>query len=512
MSKDAESKNIKTIDDQLYSVDSERFLLGSLINDNNLIEHTDKLHKNHFYEKINGTIFEAINKIIKNTSLIADVKTIVKEIKGLQKTNIDGLDEYLVNLEKLFTMSSVSTLVNIIYLLHAKRHMTALGKEMVETFTNLPPSQLKETLGDVAQKIDEVRDLVDGKQQSITKISTHIESILKKTDIARKSSKAISGISTGLTELDEIVGGLKKSDLVILAARPSMGKTALAVSMAYNMARMNQSVKTEEKGNILFFSLEMSGEQIAMRLASICTRKNSIIFETGRETEKNVNDKFNKGKPISDSNFADIIEALSDMSDLPILIDSSPTLKISTLIRKAKKVSRIHKIDAIFVDYLQLVKGEFNNANNRVQEVSEVTQGLKALAKQLNVPVVALAQLSRAVESRESNNFKPQLSDLRESGSIEQDADVVMFLYRESYYKERNAPENPDNYLKPENSDKYSQKKEDYEDFMEKLEPIKNLANIIVSKNRNGPIGTASCYFDRNILTFSNLIKNYPRQ
>ena len=483
-----------------YDLEAEKFLLGSLINDNNLIQNVDYLHENHFYAKLNGQIFEAIVRIV-NKGLVADVKTVLSETL-LSKDMKDGLDEeglskYLKeDIESRFTITTVSSLANTIHIMYLRRNALSIGKLLIEDCNSRPPSELGSVIGDAVEMLDGIQDSAESNSNSIVEINKRLVTVLKHLNIARKSDRNISGISTGLRSFDSIIGGLKSSDLIILAARPSMGKTALAISMATNIARMNK--RSGSKEHVLFFSLEMSGEQIATRAASILLRRNSKIFDTGRDLN---------GERISDQDFANISEELQEFADLPILIDSTPALTISAIRRKVRKISRVKKIGAIFVDYLQLVRGNVADSNNRVQEVSEVTQGLKRIAKEENVPVIALAQLSRAVESRESTNFKPQLSDLRESGSIEQDADIVSFLYREAYYLERKGPENPDKYT-PENErngETYIAKKEEYNNFMEKLQPVKNLAQLIVSKNRNGSVGVASCHFDSNILEFSDL-------
>jgi replicative DNA helicase len=239
--------------------------------------------------------------------------------------------------------------------------------------------------------------------------------------LAMKSDQGIVGVPTGLTDLDEKLGGLHKSDLVIIAGRPSMGKTALATNIAYYAAKNMQ--ENNEKGSVAFFSLEMSSEQLSTRILSEQTRISSSEIRRGKASEESLNR---------------YIETSRNIYDLPLYIDETPAIAISTLSNRARRIKRLFGLKLIVVDYIQLMRTNTNRMDGRVQEISEITQGLKALAKELNVPVVALSQLSRAVEQRDDKI--PQLSDLRESGSIEQDADVVIFVYREQYYLERKKP------------------------------------------------------------------------
>jgi replicative DNA helicase len=239
--------------------------------------------------------------------------------------------------------------------------------------------------------------------------------------LAMKSDQGIVGVPTGLTDLDEKLGGLHRSDLVIIAGRPSMGKTALATNIAYHAAKNMQ--ENNEKGSVAFFSLEMSSEQLSTRILSEQARISSSEIRRGKASEETLNR---------------YIETSRNIYDLPLYIDETPAIAISTLSNRARRIKRLFGLKLIVVDYIQLMRTNSNRMDGRVQEISEITQGLKALAKELNVPVVALSQLSRAVEQRDDKI--PQLSDLRESGSIEQDADVVLFVYREQYYLEKKEP------------------------------------------------------------------------
>ncbi|MEM6308151.1 MAG: DnaB-like helicase C-terminal domain-containing protein, partial [Pseudomonadota bacterium] len=297
----------------------------------------------------------------------------------------------------------------------------------------------------------------------------------------------LAGVSTGLMDMDQKLGGLHKSDLLILAGRPSMGKTSLATNMAFNIARAyKKGITTSgedgaiDGGVVGFFSLEMSAEQLAARVLSEVAEIPSNQIRRGDFTE---------------GEFRRIVEAAKELEAAPLYIDDTPALPISQLAARARRLKRTHGLDALFVDYLQLVRPAAAK-DSRVNEVSEITQGLKAIAKELDIPVVALSQLSRQVESREDK--RPQLSDLRESGSIEQDADVVMFVFREEYYKEREKP-----------SDHELEKMATWQQDMESLH---GKAEVIIGKQRHGPIGTVELSFEGRFTRFGNLVKPWQQQ
>ncbi|MEO9166799.1 MAG: replicative DNA helicase, partial [Aestuariivirga sp.] len=294
----------------------------------------------------------------------------------------------------------------------------------------------------------------------------------------------LSGISCGLTDLDEKMGGLQKSDLIILAGRPAMGKTALATNIAYHVAKSynaeyqaDGSTQVKDGGVVAFFSLEMSSEQLATRI---------IAEQTGVPSEQ-----IRRGK-IDDTTFQRLVEVSQELQALPLYIDSTGGLTIAQVAARARRLKRQRGLGLIIVDYLQLLAGSSRKAaENRVQEVTEITVGLKALAKEMNVPIVALSQLSRQVENREDK--RPQLSDLRESGSIEQDADVVLFVYREEYYLERLMP----NEGTPE-----------FAGWQEKMDRAHGKAEVIIGKQRHGPTGTVDLQFEGKLTKFSNLARD----
>ena len=302
---------------------------------------------------------------------------------------------------------------------------------------------------------------------SIIKFDDAVKLTIEMASNAYKNEEGIVGVPTGLRDLDDRLGGLHQSDLIIIAGRPSMGKTALATNIAFNAASKLQENK--KKSTVAFFSLEMSSEQLSTRILAEQSRIKSNDIRRGK---------------ISDEQFDKFIETSKNISELPLYIDETPAISIAALSNRARRIKRIYGLDLIVVDYIQLMRA-VNTKDGRVQEISEITQGLKALAKELAVPVVALSQLSRAVEQRDDK--KPQLSDLRESGSIEQDADVVMFVYREAYYLERKEP-------RPATVE--------HAEWQAKMNEVSNLAEIIIGKQRHGPTGNVLLEFEAMFTKF----------
>jgi replicative DNA helicase len=295
-----------------------------------------------------------------------------------------------------------------------------------------------------------------------------------------KSNSSVNGISTGLRDLDQKLGGLHNSDLLILAARPSMGKTALAVNIAFNAAELYARTGGKQGAITGFFSLEMSSDQLATRI---------LADQSGIS-----GDSLRKGN-IHENDFRRFVEASQKLSQVPLYIDDTPALTIGAIRTRARRLKRQHGLNLLVIDYLQLLRGTGSRQSetNRVIEISEITRGLKAIAKELQIPVLALSQLSRAVENREDK--RPQLADLRESGSIEQDSDVVMFIYREEYYLSRTQPD-------MEDAEKFAK-------WQEKMDKAHNIAEILIAKQRHGPIGNVHLYFDGNLTRFADLDRTY---
>jgi replicative DNA helicase len=323
-------------------------------------------------------------------------------------------------------------------------------------------------------------------EQGFQSFLTAVTDAVKVANAAYQREGGLAGVSTGLIDMDKKLGGLHRSDLLILAGRPSMGKTSLATNVAFNIARAYKKGITAsgeegaiDGGVVGFFSLEMSAEQLASRILSEVAEIPSNQIRRGDFTE---------------SEFRRIVDAAKELEAAPLFIDDTPALPISQLAARARRLKRTHGLDALFVDYLQLVRGT-GRSENRVNEISEITMGLKAIAKELDIPVVALSQLSRQVENREDK--RPQLSDLRESGSIEQDADVVMFVFREEYYKEREKP-----------GDHELDKMAIWQDEMERLH---GKAEVVIGKQRHGPIGTVELSFEGQFTRFGNLVKPWQQ-
>jgi replicative DNA helicase len=484
-----------------HDLEAEKELLGMLIRDNNNIDYIDFLRSDHFYYPVYSDIFAAIVRIVEQHKP-ADISFIYAQLES-NPVFIDlGGKQLLHDIVGTISFSTAKDRGYLIYNLFLKRQLMLIGQEMVADATSSGLLEIKDRIAATESKLYQIASH-DG-EKSFRQLSATFGDILNRLDIARHLDKPVTGLSTGLIDLDLLIGGLKKSDLIILAARPSMGKTALAVNMAYSVAKLFDSKEAE--GGVALFSLEMSTEQIALRIIANHSNINARVFETGRSEH---NGKINR---LSNSDFEDIAKMLGDLNKLPLFIDDTPAITIAQLHTRARRLKKKHNISAIFIDYLQLIRGSSNGSQvNRVQEVSEVTQGLKAMAKELNVPVIALSQLSRAVETRDDKH--PQLSDLRESGSIEQDADIVMFLYREAYYLERQKPEEAGQEPSIQDQEawtRWRKLRDKEQQWQQKCEAVANLAEIIVAKNRNGSIGHADVSFDREKTKFGNRAKDVP--
>jgi replicative DNA helicase len=375
----------------------------------------------------------------------------------------------------------------MVYDLAIRRELIHLGQDISARASKMEvEEEPKEQITIAEQALYKLGE--DGQSESGFK--SFLAAITSAVDIANNAYQrdgGLAGVSTGLTDMDKKLGGLHKSDLLILAGRPSMGKTSLATNIAFNIAKAYRrgilsdgSEGTVNGGVVGFYSLEMSAEQLAARVLSEASEVPSDQIRRGDMTE---------------SEFRRFVDAAKTLESCPLFIDDTPALPISQLAARARRLKRTHGLDVLIVDYLQLVRPA-TAKDSRVNEVSEITQGLKAIAKELQIPVVALSQLSRQVENREDK--RPQLSDLRESGSIEQDADVVMFVYREEYYKEREKPGDHD-----------LEKMAQWQDEMERLH---GRAEIVIGKQRHGPIGTVELSFEGRFTRFGNLAKAWQQE
>jgi replicative DNA helicase len=459
-----------------YNLEAEQSILGALLLNNGALEYVgDFLRPLHFADAIHGQIFEAIVRLI-DRGQVADPITLKDYFDKDEALQPVGGARYLIDLaQNVVSIISVGDYGRLIYDLYLRRQLMGIGEDMVLT------ARTHELELSAAQQIEQAEkklfDLattgnVGGNFQSFRDALT--ESI-EMAQIAYQRDSHIVGVTTGLMDLDKWLGGLHPSDLLIIAGRPSMGKTILATNIAFNAAIA--AMENDKSGaSVAFFSLEMSAEQLATRI---------LASESGVTS-----DKIRRGE-IRAEDFPKFVEVSRRLSSIPLFIDDTPALSVSALRTRARRLKRQEGLGLIVIDYLQLMEsgGSNRRQDNRVQEISDITRALKALAKELDVPVIALSQLSRAVEQREDK--RPQLSDLRESGSIEQDADVVMFIFREEYYEVRRQP--------PEGTDKHAE-------WQARMNQIANQAEIIIAKQRHGPVGTVRLYFEGSLTRFGNLM------
>lgn len=459
-----------------HNAEAEQSLLGAIMLNNDCYETVSEfLLPIHFYVPINGKIFELAGEII-SQGQVADPITLKAYFeRNHALKNING-GMYLIQLVNA-VVSTVNTenYGRIIYENYLRRQLINLGERLISNAENF---QMEEKASDIIEN-SEARlyelSLADQRGGFLSFAAAAAEA-MKTIDDAYHSDRSITGITTGLLDLDNMLGGLNRSDLVILAGRPSMGKTALATDIAFNAA-MSHLLGKEGGGIVAFYSLEMSASQLVTRLFAQECRIASEMILRGKLTE---------------AEYAAIQKRMQQLARLPLFIDETGALTVSALRTRARKIKRQIGLDLIVIDYLQLLQGASDGrGENRVQEISEITRSLKALAKELNVPVLALSQLSRAVEARDDKH--PQLADLRESGSIEQDADVVMFVYRDEYYEARRQP---------------AFGTEEYIKWQEKMGRIHNLAEVIIAKQRHGSIGTVQLFFDGRYTKFDNLADN----
>jgi replicative DNA helicase len=470
--------------------EAEQALLGAILMNNLVFEKVAEfLLPEHFADALHGRIYEACGRLIQRGQ-IANVLTLKNLFDQDQALADIGGAQYLARLANaVVTIINAEDYGRTIHDLFLRRQLIGLGEQVVnESFA----FDLDVTAIDLVEKTEQsLFNLAEsGHTETTTRtLNQAMTSAIAQAEAAFKRSSHVTGVTTGLIDLDRKLGGLHPSDLVILAGRPSMGKTALATNIAFNAAAAYRetrdsigTVKVEEGAKVVFFSLEMSADQLATRILA--------------ERIELSSDRIRRGD-VRDSDFLRLTAAAQELSRTPLFIDDTPALSVAGLRTRARRLKRQHGLGMIVIDYLQLMRPTPGvRVENRVQEISEITRGLKAIAKELNVPVLALSQLSRAVEQREDK--RPQLADLRESGTIEQDADVVMFIYREQYYHERAEPrQRPD-----EQDDKFQQRVDRYQ---ERGAKIHNVAEVLIAKQRHGPVGTVELYFDGLITKFDNL-------
>ncbi|MGB3177238.1 MAG: replicative DNA helicase [Albidovulum sp.] len=470
-----------------HNIEAEQQLLGAILTNNDIYDRIASLVKaEHFFEPVHQRIFEIAVARIQKNALASPVtlKGYMEEDEGLKEL---GGPAYLARLAgSAISAFAARDYAQMIYELAVRRELMRLGQDITARAKTIEvDNDPKEQIVDAEQRLYTLGEQGTAEKGFVSFLKAVTDAVMV-ANAAYQRDGGLAGISTGLVDLDKKLGGLHPSDLLILAGRPSMGKTSLATNIAFNIAKAYKRGITPEGvegtvngGVVGFYSLEMSAEQLAARILSEASEVPSEQIRRG---------------DMSEAEFRRFVEAAKALEACPLYIDDTPALPISQVAARARRLKRTHGLDVLMVDYLQLLKG--SSKENRVQEVSEITQGLKAIAKELNIPVIALSQLSRQVENREDK--RPQLSDLRESGSIEQDADVVMFVYRDEYYKEREKP-----------GDDNLEAMAKWQDTMER---VHGKAEVIIGKQRHGPIGTIELSFEGRFTRFGNLVRPWQQE
>ena len=483
----ATGTEVQTPEAMPHSVEAEQQLLGAILTNNDVYDRIASIiGPQHFYDPVHARIFETAAARIAKNNLASPVtlKAFLEDDEGLKEL---GGSTYLARLAGAAISSyAVRDYATMIYDMAIRRELIGLGHDIAGKAARADvDSEPKDQIVEAEQRLYTLAEQGQTEQgfQSFLKAVTDAVNV---ANAAYQRDGGLSGVSTGLIDMDKMLGGLHKSDLLILAGRPSMGKTSLATNIAFNVAKTYKrgtlhdgSEGAVDGGVVGFFSLEMSAEQLAARILSEAAEIPSQLIRSGDMTE---------------GEFRRFVEAAKTLEACPLFIDDTPALPISQLAARARRLKRTHGLDVLIVDYLQLVRGT-GRSENRVNEISEITMGLKAIAKELDIPVVALSQLSRQVENREDK--RPQLSDLRESGSIEQDADVVMFVFREEYYAEREKPSD--------------EKLEEMAAWQERMDRLHGKAEVVVGKQRHGPIGTVELSFEGRFTRFGNLVKPWQQ-
>ena len=443
------------------NIEAEQSVIGSILLTNEIFDEISTIiSSKNFYDPMHQKIFSAIESLIYK-GMLANPITLKNYFEN-EKDEIN-VPEYLVKITKFSTSTRQAIEYSkIIYDNFVRRELIKISENTIDVAKLNDLNMSGQSIIENSEKL--LFDLAEkgSFNSSLVKFDEAMKLTIEMASNAYKNEEGIVGVPTGLRDIDDRLGGLHQSDLIIIAGRPSMGKTALATNIAFNAASKLQ--EKQKKSSVAFFSLEMSSEQLSTRILAEQSRIPSNDIRRGR---------------ISEDQFDKFIETSKNVSELPLYIDETPAISIAALSNRARRIKRIYGVDLIVIDYIQLMRGGVNAKDGRVQEISEITQGLKALAKELNVPVLALSQLSRAVEQRDQK--KPQLSDLRESGSIEQDADVVMFVYREAYYLEKQEPKVAT---------------VEHAEWQAKMNEVSNLAEIIIGKQRHGPTGNILLEFE----------------
>jgi len=465
--------NLSIVKDQFKelpnNIEAEQAVIGSILVSNDIFDEISTIISSiNFYDPMHQKIFEAIESLIYKGMLANPIT-----LKNYFEDEKDELNvpEYLVKITKFSTSVRQSVEYSkIIYDMFVRRELIKISEQTIDSAKLNELDTNGQTIIENSERL--LFDLAEkgSFNSSLVKFDEAMKQTIEMASAAYKNEEGIVGVPTGLRDLDDKLGGLHQSDLIIIAGRPSMGKTSLATNIAFNAAQKLQD--SGKKSSIAFFSLEMSSEQLSTRIISEQARISSNDIRRGR---------------ISDEQFDKFLETSKNIAELPLYIDETPAISIAAMSNRARRIKRLFGLDMVVVDYIQLMRGTTFNKDGRVQEISQITQGLKAIAKELGVPVLALSQLSRQVEQRDDH--KPQLSDLRESGSIEQDADVVMFVYREGYYLQRKEPR---------------EATVEHAEWQAKMNEVAHLAQIIIGKQRHGPIGNVTLEFEERFTKFKD--------
>jgi len=475
--------SLKSSDKMPQNIEAEQSLIGSVLFDNKVLEDLPtNFATRHFFDPLHASIFDACIFLIDNGRL-ADPLTLKSYLKQDDLQRDIDIEKYLSELrEGVVSLSKAKFYAEEIRNCHVRRSLIRIGDELINKSVNptldVTPDQeisnTEEQLYNLAEK-----DQINSGPLDFKSV---LASATNQINEAYNRKGKLSGIDTGFSGLNRQLGGLNKSDLLVLAGRPAMGKTALATNIGFNAAK---SSKLEKNESILIFSLEMSAEQLAQRILAEQSTIDSHKLRSG---------------DLNETEFSKLVSTQNDILNLPFFIDDTPAISVGQIASRARRLKRTHGLSVIIIDYIQLIQGsKASEAQGRVQEVSNITRGLKSLAKELNVPILALSQLSRAVEQREDK--RPILADLRESGSIEQDADVVMFVYREEYYLDKSEPTQRDN----ENQESFNER---FLKWQDRRNMAEGKAEIIISKQRHGPTGIVQVQFEAKFTRFMDLVQD----
>ena len=475
--------SLKSSDKMPQNIEAEQSLIGSVLFDNKVLEDLPtNFTTRHFFDPLHASIFDACIFLIDNGRL-ADPLTLKSYLKQDDLQRDMDIEKYLSELrEGVVSLSKAKFYAEEIRNCHIRRSLIRIGDELINKSVNptldVTPDQeisnTEEQLYNLAEK-----DQINSGPLDFKSV---LASATNQINEAYNRKGKLSGIDTGFSGLNRQLGGLNKSDLLVLAGRPAMGKTALATNIGFNAAK---SSKLEKNESILIFSLEMSAEQLAQRILAEQSTIDSHKLRSG---------------DLNETEFSKLVSTQNDILNLPFFIDDTPAISVGQIASRARRLKRTHGLSLIIIDYIQLIQGsKASEAQGRVQEVSNITRGLKSLAKELNVPILALSQLSRAVEQREDK--RPILADLRESGSIEQDADVVMFVYREEYYLDKSEPTQRDN----ENQESFNER---FLKWQDRRNMAEGKAEIIISKQRHGPTGIVQVQFEAKFTRFMDLVQD----